>query len=93
LGEYEDAIINDGLQNIVWNGIKYCSSCTGCAPGRDVTLLGKECKGLCHAPVVTVCDPDEATVNGIKRLLELEKQARNENIEIRKGVNNHERTD
>ena len=76
LGEYEDAIINDGLQDIVWNGIKYCSSCTGCAPGRDVTLFGKECKGLCHAPNVTVCDPDETTVNGIKRLLELEKQAR-----------------
>ena len=82
LNEYEEPIISDGLQNIVWNNIKYCGSCAGCAPGIDRTLFGKVCKGLCHVPVVTVCDPDKATVDGIKRLLELEKQARTENSTI-----------
>lgn len=76
MSEYVESISDEGVHNIIWNGIKYCTSCSGCAPGRDVTLFGKECIGLCHLPDVIVCDPDEETVESIKRLIELERKAR-----------------
>jgi len=76
LNAYEESIISENLQQIIWDNIKYCGSCAGCAPGSDATLFGKECKSLCHKPLVTVCDPDEATVDGIKKLLKLEQTAR-----------------
>ena len=47
-------------------------------------ILGKEVViiKICNSPPgvtrITLWDPDEATVNGIKRLLELEKQARDD---------------
>ena len=74
--EYEDSIANANLQSIIWDNIKYCTSCGGCAPGRDVTLYGKECKGLCFAPHLTICEPDAAEIEAIKKLIELEKKAR-----------------
>ena len=79
LDEYEESIVSAGLQKIVWDNIKYCESCTGCAPGRDATLFGKCCAGLCYKPDITVCDPDGKTIDGVKKLLEFEKSARDEN--------------
>ena len=86
--EYEETIMNDGLQNIIWDNIVYCRSCkpkgesrVGCAPGVNIKLLGKEIKGVCGCNWTTwIFDPDEATVNGIKRLLELEQKARTESV-------------
>ncbi|MCL2433134.1 MAG: hypothetical protein FWD16_01250 [Clostridia bacterium] len=76
MNEYRDLITDEKIQKIIWSSIKYCGSCGGCAPGRDATLFGKECKGLCHALRFTVCDPDQATVNRLKELLKLEQMAR-----------------
>ena len=86
--EYEESILSEGLQNLIWDNVFYCvhspgqsgkgcSSNKGCAGGHDVTILGKEFKGLCRCrPHASVLDPDEAAIHGIKRLLELERKAR-----------------
>jgi len=77
--DYEDPIMSAGLQNLVWDHISHCVSCSGCAPGRDMTILGNEFKSLCKGSHLHIRNPDQTTVKGIKRLLELEKQARDEN--------------
>jgi len=78
--KYRDEIISEGLQDIVWGNQTLCRSCSRkCAPGNTLTVLGKEINGICvngKPEIVWVYDPDEAAVGGIKRLLELEQQAR-----------------
>ena len=77
--EYEASIINEGLQEFVWANIHHCWNCAGCAPGVDMTIMGKEFKGICYNSdkvIVYICDPGEAEFNVIKRLLEFEKKAR-----------------
>ena len=81
LDKYEDAVTEEGLQHILWDNVGYyCSSCRQCAPGKDVTVIGREIKSVCrNVPLIWAFDPDEATINGIKRLLKLEKEARDDN--------------
>lgn len=80
--KYEDIIIKEELQRFIWNNIHHCMVCrTPChgkvPPHRDVMALGKEIKGICHGRELTwVFDPDEKAADKIKRLLELEKKAR-----------------
>ena len=83
MSKYEDTIIDEGLQNFIWDNVHQCmvcrSPCHGkMPPHRDTTALGKEIKGICHSRELTwVFDPDETALNCIKRLLELEQNARN----------------
>jgi len=93
MNTYEGRIVHEGLQNFILDNVFYCvhsgrsdSSGEGCNPnkrcagGRDRTILGKELKALCGCRSLTwVWDPDNAAIHGIKRLLELEQKARNEN--------------
>jgi len=92
ISQYEDIIIQEGLQHIIWNNVHPCTNpltggCNyhGCAPGTNKTILGKEFKSVCIAhmylgrPLMWAYDPDEATIDCIKRLLELERKARVEN--------------
>ena len=76
MDEYEDKIIKEGLQEIVWNNIRHCAYCSRCAPGKNIKICGKELKSVCKDSHLFIHDPDEAMVSGIKKLLELEKQAR-----------------
>jgi len=76
LAKYEDDVINEGLQEIVWRYIRYCAHCSRCTPGMDMALLGKEFKNICSGLILFINDPDEIMLNGIKRLIELEKQVR-----------------
>ena len=76
LKEYEESIINEGLQSFVLERISYCHKCSGCAPGKDVTLFGKELKSVCRTMILFIHDPDEAAVSAIKKLLRFEKRAR-----------------
>ena len=78
MDDHDESIMNAGLQKIIWNNIKYCNSCGGCAPGREMTISGREFKGICHGLTLIFFDPDETEVEGIKKLLELEKKARDE---------------
>jgi len=76
---YEISIMNEGLEKIVWDNIRYCGHCSGCAPGKNIPISGKEFKGICRDFILFICDPDETMVNDIKKLLEFEKKARNKN--------------
>jgi len=91
---YKEAIMNEGLQDIIWNnanacvyserspsfGMKKAPGCKPgkpCAPGRPLTILGKEIRDNCCGYFsLQFWNPDDATVNSVKRLLELEQQAR-----------------
>jgi len=53
-----------------------CSPGKPCAPGKDVTVLGRVIKNNCCCFVLSLWNPDEALLSKIKRLLELEKRAR-----------------
>ena len=78
--KYKEAIMNEKLQNILWDNIFYCThyrrngkGCNpnkSCAGGRNITILGKEIKGICWSRThAVITNPDETTLNGIKKLL------------------------
>jgi len=93
VSKYEETIINERLQDIVWDNQQFCvhkdrSGRTDvhcnpnkeCAGGVIRTIFGKEIDGVCrYSWFARFLDPDEATINGIKRLLELEQRTRAEN--------------
>jgi len=80
LDKYPNEIAAGGLRNIVLDNMLHCKNCTPrCSPGKTVTVLGKEIKGICVncSPTLTwIYDPDEAAIEQIKQLLTLEKLAR-----------------
>jgi len=84
LNMYEDTIKNEGLQNYIWDNVKICrnvlyGSCNshGTAPGHNEKILGKDFENVCHQnKYFAVYNPNETDIDCIKRLLELEKQAR-----------------
>ena len=88
IAKYNSTIITEGLQNILWDNLFYCKNYDGnivigcnpnkrCAGGRTLTMLGKEFKHICWCRSNAIIrNPDETMFNGIKRLIELEQQAR-----------------
>jgi len=91
INDYDEIIAREGLQNIVWDNVQYCvwgenSGMTGdyrmcnpnagCAGGINITRCGKTLKGVCHGRTYMFWDPGEAEITAVKRLMELEKQAR-----------------
>ena len=87
---YKAQIMDEGLQNTIWNNVFYCVHNSGrggkgcnpiksCASGRSVMLFGKELKGICCTrPLIWFFDPDEMAIDCIKRLLVFEQNARDE---------------
>jgi len=90
LSEYENQIV-EGMKKIIWDerNLYFCNGCwmsnpnfpeprdsCGTRPIRNI--FGKDFNGLCGRGFFWFFNPDEATIDCIKRLLELEKQARNE---------------
>ena len=85
---YEEIIQVEGLQNFVMDNVHLCKpgrkdNCDtkGCMPGENKTLFGKEMKGLCRGDLYGTMtawfvNPNDDEVRHIKRLLELEMQAR-----------------
>jgi len=86
LNRYEDTLINENMQNVLWDNIRgYCTDgCPStkekyrpCFPGVNITLLGKEFKRVCACyPHIWTWNPNKSTLNSVKRILELERQAR-----------------
>lgn len=92
LDKYAEAIIDEGLQDFIWDNIYFCDktpadACNGgeksiyaCHRGIDLTVLGKELKYVCRLRNKTVCvyvyDPDETAISRVKRLIELELSER-----------------
>ena len=96
--EYENIIVNEGLHEIIWNNVKYCiwgensgfsgadRGCGrnhGCAGGRSLTVCKKTLKGVSYCRTFTFWDPGDVETAAIKRLLELEKEARDSEIIIK----------
>ena len=89
IDKYEDIIVNEGLDNFFLDNIHFCrpnkkdncNTTKSCKPGVIRTLFGKEVKGICGGDLYSTMtawfvNPDEAEIINIKRLLELEQQAR-----------------
>ena len=89
MDKYLDAIKNEQLQidfngRIWWckHGIHGYERTGGCAPdkscagGKDMTVFGDKFAGVCRWSWLPAKNPDAATINKIKKLLELEQQAR-----------------
>jgi len=78
---YEEQIISAGLQGFVLDNVGYCRNCKGSqntdrSCRKQIMVLGKEIKNFCCWPLIWAYDPDDEAVESIKKLLELEKQAR-----------------
>jgi len=91
IDEYEEAIINEGWQYFIWDNFKRCKqSCRDrgiCKGAGSVTILSKEFNDICgevfyvNNKKVDFVNPDEIAVDRIRKLLELERAAR-ENEEV-----------
>ena len=67
--------------------LKYPCNLWGCAPGKSITVCGKELTHICcngNRQYFWFHDPDKATIAAIKRLLELEQHARIEEANTKK---------
>lgn len=88
----EKQIVEERLQQIIWNSFRDCvlknhdgktsvgcRPTKGCAYGMDTTVFGKEFKGICihQLSLWRVHNPDAATLDVIKRLLEIDKESQN----------------
>ncbi|MDR0286700.1 MAG: hypothetical protein LBI03_03185 [Clostridiales bacterium] len=81
INEYEDTIINEGLQDIIWDNVFKCINCRTPCNDQDKTILGKVCKNLCGTrQPIWFFDPNEETISCIERLLNLEQTARSKKI-------------
>lgn len=69
----------EGLQNILLNNIVYCQYCGKCAPGLNITILGKQLQNACYCPVIRLHDPSQTELDCAKKLVILRKAAINEN--------------
>jgi len=89
MDKYKDEIISEKLRlnfgDMIYRcsvahpgsrGGKGCDPNKPCAGGRDLTIFGDGFDGICKWLWPAVENPDEATVRIIKRLLELERMAR-----------------
>jgi len=78
--KYCDLLKSEGLLEHLSNNVWHCHGCGrepphNCGMRRNVTDLGKEVKGVCGNNYLKFfCDPDEATVNGVMKLIEFRRQ-------------------
>jgi len=84
IAEYEEFISNEGWQDFILEKIVYCKPCNPdrlCSGGNKLSILGKDFIGICqniifHKIRIEFDDPNEEVISRIKKLVELEKQAR-----------------
>jgi len=63
-------------------GLNYPCNIWGCAPGKTISVLGHKIENKCqnmNRRFYWFTDPDTATLDAIKRLIELEREARRSN--------------
>jgi len=81
---YENAIISEGLQEIILSRLHECNYCFGgknhCVGGFNLTVLGINFTGICdRGAYPSFPNPDNTMVDDIKTLIKFEQQARSEN--------------
>ena len=74
--EYQSQLESQGLREHVWDNLHQCWHCSGCAPGIDMTILGRDFRDLCKTKILYFRDPDDTEVEAIEKLIALEKAAR-----------------
>jgi len=87
IDEYENTIHDEGLQDLVWDNLCYCKSCGHrhtCDGSASKIILGRKIENLCCGNITTrfpvpVATPNDVEIDGIKKLIALEKKARAEN--------------
>ena len=94
---YKTIIEAENLKNIIFDNIKFCvftkgQSGVGCNPrricvgGESGTVLGEKMKGLCRPATcwsfTRLTDPDDEALEKVKRLIMLERKARDEKAPI-----------
>jgi hypothetical protein len=65
--------------NKIQHALTYPCNIWGCAPGKDITLCGKELTNICrngNRQHFWFHNPDKATLDGIKKLLQFEQEVR-----------------
>lgn len=77
--KYYELLESEGLLQHLSDNIWYCHGChiksESLCQRRNVTVLGKEIKGVCgNGYLSTFCDSDEATVNGLKKIIDFRRQ-------------------
>jgi len=84
IDKYEKFIFNEGWQDFIFEKVKHCKPCNpdrNCSGGNKLSILGKDFIGICqniifHKIRIGFDDPNEEDISRIKKLVELEKQAR-----------------
>jgi len=82
ISEYENTLENEGLRDFIFAHYHKCVYCPNKADknnGRHpktITILGEEVTNFGCWPLLWVYEPDDAAVEKIKRLIELERNAR-----------------
>jgi len=75
--EYENFAIAENLSEVIWRNVKFCEGCLStCAPGRDMTVLGKTLHNVCGYKTegyLRFINPDAESLHCIKKLLEFRK--------------------
>ena len=74
-GDYSGSTDNEVI-GLVQKNAGQCVKCTGdcTSQGVDVSLFGKEFKNLCYQFPVRIDDPDNETLEKVKRLIEFWKE-------------------
>jgi hypothetical protein len=65
---YESFITTERQKELVWKNIVYCKSCSGCAPGHHVNILGKEFDKVCTGKVGFE-NPDKENLECAKQIV------------------------
>ena len=61
----------EGLKEILWTNVKYCSNCCSCGPGHNVTVLGKQFDNICR---LVIKNPDVKALEYAKKLVKTNKE-------------------
>ena len=79
--KYKNKIVSEKLDKIKWNEASKCKKdcLTCCYRGINRVELNVEFKDICWWISTTLFDSDKSQIDAVKRLLLLEKQARDEN--------------
>jgi len=93
LAEYDHLITDEVDKKIIvdnlYGCVPYCRG--GCAEEKKITVCGTELVRYCHSAMLDnrslwIVNPDESEISSIKKLLEMEKQARVEIAEQSKRL-------
>ena len=75
--EPEDFTVDEHLKEIARANVNKCADCgAGCSPGKCKVIFGKEIDNVCGASMA-FNNPDTATLECVKRLLEMRKHVNN----------------